>query len=232
LPLTEKKTMRISLALSLLTAAALANLGCSGDTIVIIQQAPDTGAPVPTVDAAEVPADAGPGVAVDATTTDTDAGAADATTPVDAGYDAGFVRYSDGGYYFDHDAALCGGRFVVLQMPAQDPAGLGRMILSNNVAFTLKPSPALTQIEAEAWCQARGARLPTGAEISYLGALGQSFNWCAEVWQGLADAGVGPCQAWLNHTLYVSNTDKFVQTCAGGSERTGTAPRPTICVYR
>lgn len=212
--------------------AAVTTAGCSGDTIVIIQQAPDTGAPVPTVDAAEVPADAGPGVAVDATTANVDAGAADATTPVDAGYDAGFNRLSDGGYAYDRDAALCGGRFVVMQMPAQDPMGLGRLLSPPDVMYTLKPSPALTQIEAEAWCQARGARLPTGAEISYLGALGQSFNWCAEVWQGLADAGVGPCQAWLNHTLYVSNTDKFVQTCAGGSERTGTAPRPTICVYR
>ncbi len=224
--------MRISLALSLLTAAALANLGCSGDTIINIQQAPDTGAPVPAVDAADVPADAGPGVAVDATTADTDAGAPDATTPVDAGYDAGFVRYSDGGYYFDHDAALCGGRFVVLQMPAQDPAGLGRMILSNNVAFTLKPSPALTQIEAEAWCQARGARLPTARESSYLGALGQTFNWCPQVWEGLSDAGVGPCSMWLDFVSDDRETSKFLSSCTSSARRTGTAPLPTLCVYR
>jgi hypothetical protein len=232
LPLTEKKTMRISLALSLLTAAALANLGCSGDTIVIIQQAPDTGAPVPAVDAADVPADAGPGVAVDATTADTDAGAPDATTPVDAGYDSGFNRLSDGGYAYDRDAALCGGRFVVMQMPAQDPMGLGRLLSPPDVMYTLKPSPALTQIEAEAWCQARGARLPTVAESSYLGAAGQTFNWCPQIWEGLADAGVGPCQMWLDFRRYSPWTDKFISSCYGGSERTGTAPRPTLCVYR
>lgn len=223
--------MRISLALSLLTAAALANLGCSGDTIVIIQQAPDTGAPVPAVDAADVPADAGPGVAVDATTTDTDAGAPDATTPapVDAGYDSGFNRLSDGGYAYDRDAALCGGRFVVMQMPAQDPMGLGRLLSPPDVMYTLKPSPALTQIEAEAWCQARGARLPTITEAQYLGANGVTMNWCPQIWQGLADSGVGPCSMWLEVSSNYLNT--FLTSCTG-QKRTGTAPLPTLCVYR
>ena len=148
--------MKNTLTFTLLTTAAALQLGCSGDTIIIVQQAPDTGVtPTPVEDAATPLVDAGaptPDATVD------DAGAVDAAT-VDAGYDAGFNRLSDGGYAYNPDAAICGGRFVVMQMPADDPMGLGRLLSPPDVMFTLKPSPPLTQSEAAAWCAARGAQL-------------------------------------------------------------------------
>jgi hypothetical protein len=221
--------MKNTLTFTLLTTAAALQLGCSGDTIIIVQQAPDTGVtPTPVEDAATPLVDAGaatPDATVD------DGGAVDAAT-VDAGYDAGFVRLSDGGYYFDTDASLCGGRFVVLQLPSQDPAGMGRLLLSNNVMFSLKPSPPLTQSEAAAWCAARGGRLPTAAEASYLGAGSGSSNWCPEVWLSLSDAGVGPCPMWLDYLAYSAWKDKFIVSCGFGSAATVVAPRPTLCVYR
>jgi hypothetical protein len=232
--------MRNAITFTLLTTAAALQLGCSGDTtVVIIQQVADTGvAPTPVEDAgapvttADAAADGGEGAA-DATVSD--AGAADATVdaaPVDAGYDAGFVRLADGGYYFDTDASLCGGRFVVLQLPSQDPAGMGRLLLSNNVMFSLKPSPPLTQSEAAAWCAARGARLFSALEASYLGSQGVTQNWCPQIWEGLADAGLGPCGMWLDYLDYAPWTDKFISSCNNGQIRTGNAPRSTLCVYR
>jgi len=231
--------MRNTFTFTLLTTAAALQLGCSGDTtVIIVQQAPDTGttptpvedtgAPVTTTDAA---VDAGAGAA-DATVSD--AGAPDATVdaaPVDAGYDSGFNRLSDGGYAFNPDAAICGGRFVVLQMPAADPQGLGRLLSPPDVMFTLKPSPPLTQSEGAAWCAARGARLPRTSEAQYLGANGVDMNFCPEVWRGLADAGVGPCSMWLDYVWDRNATNQYFPSCLA-SRRTGTAPLPTICVYR
>jgi len=232
--------MRNALTFTLLTTAAALQLGCSGDTtVIIVQQAPDTGitpapvedtgAPVTTTDAA---VDAGAGAA-DATVSD--AGAPDATVdaaPVDAGYDSGFNRLSDGGYAFNPDAAICGGRFVVLQMPAADPQGLGRLLSPPDVMFTLKPSPPLTQSEAAAWCAARGARLPRIAEAYYLGANSAEMNRCPEIWQGLADAGVGPCSLWLDNVDNSFFNNKYISNCIGGATRTGTSPLASICVYR
>ncbi len=227
--------MKNTLTFTLLTTAAALQLGCSGDTIIIVQQAPDTGvtptpvedagAPVTTADAA---ADGGEGTA-DATVSD--AGAADAAT-VDAGYDAGFNRLSDGGYAYNPDAAICGGRFVVMQMPADDPMGLGRLLSPPDVMFTLKPSPPLTQSEAAAWCAARGAQLPLISEAQYLGANGVSMNQCPEVWQALADAGVGPCSMWLDNVRDPNVNNTYISNCMGGRPRVGTAPLGTICVYR
>ncbi len=232
--------MRTAIAFTLLAAtAATLNVGCSGDTtIVIVQHAADTGVtpPPPAPDAGGPTADAS--TVGDAEPTDAavgDAAAADATVDaarVDAGYDAGFVRTADGGYYFDQDAALCDGRFVILQMPEQDPAGLGRLLIMNNVTFTLKPSPPLTQVEAAAWCAARGARLPGLDHAQYLGANRVQMNWCPQIWTGLAEAGVGPCQMWLNYLSYTQDTDQYISSCLGGTPRTVTGARPTLCVYR
>jgi hypothetical protein len=199
------------------------------DTGVAPTPVDDAGAPVTTADAA---ADGGEGAA-DATVSD--AGAADATVdaaPVDAGYDAGFNRLSDGGYAYNPDAAICGGRFVVMQMPADDPMGLGRLLSPPDVMFTLKPSPPLTQSEAAAWCAARGGRLPLISEAQYLGANSVDMNYCPQVWQGLADAGVGPCPMWLDYLVYSAFKDKFIVSCNGESPATVVAPRPTLCVYR
>jgi len=215
--------MRNALTFTLLTTAAALQLGCSGDTIIIVQQVADTGAPQPPAEDAAAPAavDAGtpaPDAAVDAGAGAADATVSDAGAP-DATVDAAPV---DAGWTWDASQVRCN-RYVILEPRDGGALGVGRILdTRSGLHWQVNASPTeVLKPGAEAYCASKNGRLPTLDEAYSIGNFTSGSwgndNWCEGTF------------AWI--WTWVSDAERSLRLVSGNWQH-GTVPQKTLCIHR